>query len=377
MDSKVEGSLAEVSVIDISSTALASQILADKSSAADGMILDIGASSTAAVFYENGRIVQIRYLVFGGSHITQALSQDLSIGKDEAERKKIMGDYPANCATAEESCRHFCSELKNTIEYMKLNGSLRNHPARLTVTGGGALFIPLQKELESAFSLPIEVLDLMRLKQLEIDEDIRGQMQPQIMNTAIAAAMRISSGRKSFNFRQQDYAARNVLSNLKGQFKWAAAIAGTILLLAIVNQVLDYTIKTRRLDNIKKQISFIFKKDFPEAANVNNPVEQLKSKLAENKKTFDIYRGDSGTTVLNMLKEISGLIPASLDVVLYSLSYENNVILIKGEAKNVDDISAVKNELLKSRHFKEVATGSTSLAKESGKVNFDLRIEVK
>jgi general secretion pathway protein L len=374
---KVEGSLGKVSVIDISSTALASQILADKSSADCGIILDIGASSTAAVFYEDGRIIQIRSLAFGGSHITQALSQDLSIEIDAAERKKIQGDYPAGCNGVEDLCRHFCSELKNTIEYMKLNGSLRNNPAIMTLTGGGALFVPLQKELENSFSLSVEVLDLIRLKQLEIEEDIRSHMQPQIMNTAIAAAMRISSGRKSFNFRQQDFAAKNFLSNLKGQLKWAAVIAGTILLLAAVNQVLDFTIKTRRLDSIKNQISFIFKKDFPEAPNMVDPVPQLKTKLAENKKTFDFYKGDSETTVLNILKEISGLIPSSLDIVIYNMSYENNVILIKGEAKNVDDISAVKNELLKSRHFKEVTMGSTSLAKDSGKVNFDLRIEVK
>jgi Tfp pilus assembly PilM family ATPase len=374
---KVEGTLGKVSVIDISSTALATQIIADKSSAASGIILDIGAGSTAAVFYEEGRIVQIRSLAFGGSHITQALSQDLSLEPDKTEQKKIHGDYPDGCSRAEDLCRHFCSELKNTIEYMKLNGSLRNSPAIMTVTGGGSLFTPLQKELENSFSLSVEVLDLVQLKQLDVEDDIRSHMKPQIMNTAIAAAMRMSSGRKSFNFRQQDFAAKNILSNLKGQLKWAAVIAGIILLLAIVNQALDFTINTRRLDNIKKQISFIFKKDFPEAANMVEPVQQLKAKLEENKKTFDFYKGNSETTVLNLLKEISGLIPPSLDIVIYSLSYENNVILIKGEAKNVDDISAVKNELLKSRYFKDVAMGSTSLAKDNGKVNFDLRIEVK
>lgn len=374
---KVESNLGKVSVIDISSTVLASQILADKSSVSCGMILDIGAGSTAALFYENGKVVQIRSLAFGGSHITQALSQDLSTGIDEAEQKKIQGNYPEGCAGVEDLCRHFCSELKNTIEYMNLNGTLRSNPARITITGGGALFIPLQKELENSFALPIEVLDLIRLRQLEVEENVRSQMQPQIMNTAIAAAMRISSGRNSFNFCQQDFAAKNVLSNLKGQLKWAAVIAGIIILLAVVNQALDFTIKTRRLDNIKKQISLIFKKDFPESANMADPVQQLKTKLAEDKKTFDFYKGNSETTVLNMLKEISGLIPVSLDIIIYNLSYENNVILIKGEAKNVDDISAVKNELLKSRHFKEVTMGSTSLAKESGKVNFDLRIEVK
>ena len=39
---KVEGNLGNVSIIDISSTALASQILADKTSAVCGVILDIG-----------------------------------------------------------------------------------------------------------------------------------------------------------------------------------------------------------------------------------------------------------------------------------------------------------------------------------------------
>ena len=87
------------------------------------------------------------------------------------------------------------------------------------------------------------------------------------MNTAIAAAMRTFAGRKSFNFRQGEFAAKNIGLNLKGQLKWAAVIAGIIFFLAIVNQVLDYSLKTQRLNNIKKQISLIFKKDFPEAQN--------------------------------------------------------------------------------------------------------------
>ena len=79
---------------------------------------------------------------------------------------------------ASEACRNFCLELKNTIEYMKLNGVLQNEPAQITVTGGGSLFIPLRKELENYFSSPVEVLDLIRSKQLEIEENIRSQLRP-------------------------------------------------------------------------------------------------------------------------------------------------------------------------------------------------------
>ena len=81
--------------------------------------------------------------------------------------------------------------------------------------------------------------------------------------------------------------------------------------------------------------------------------------------------------LVNILKEISGLISTSLDIMVYNLSYENGIILMKGEAKNVDDISAIKSELMKSKYFKEVTMGSTSLTREGGKVSFDLRIEVK
>jgi len=374
---KVEGNLGNVSIIDISSTALASQILAGKTSVACGVILDVGASSTAASFYENGAIVQIRSLAFGGEQITAALAQDLSVEKDAAEQLKIKANYPASCATVDAVCRHFCSELKNTIEYMKLNGSLQNDPAHITITGGGSLFVALQKELEISFSLPLEVLDLIRIKQLEIEENIRGECPPQIMNTAIAAATRAFAGRKSFNFRQGEFAAKNVRFNLNGQLTWAAVVVGLIFFLAIVNQVLDYSSKTKRLDSIKKQISLIFKKDSPETKIMVDPVQQLKTKLAENKKTFGFYKGDTGITVLNILKEISSLVPPSLDIMITNLSYENSMVSMKGEAKKTDDISVVRNELLKSRYFKDVTMGSTSLAKDGGKIDFDLRIELK
>ena len=52
-------------------------------------------------------------------------------------------------------------------------------------------------------------------------------------------------------------------------------------------------------------------------------------------------------------------------------------MIIKGEAAKMDDVTAVKNQLEKSKHFKNVSIGSTSLAREGSRVNFDLRMELK
>src|SRR5208337_1939185 len=195
---KVEGILGEVSIIDASPTALAAQIIDNKKTSVCGIILDIGHDSTTASFYEDDAIVHVRPLAFGGKHITAALAVDRFVDMDRAEQLKISKDYPEAAANACSACRNFCLELKNTIEYMKLNGVLRNEPAQIMTTGGGSLFIPLRKEIENFFSYPVEALDLVRTKQLDIEETIKSQFDPQIMNTAIAAAMRISAGRKSF-----------------------------------------------------------------------------------------------------------------------------------------------------------------------------------
>ena len=259
----VESNLGEVLVIDISSAALTSAILENKDAKACGVLLDIGASSTTAVFYENGTIVQLRSLAIGGNQMTAALAADMSAETREAELTKINADYSAAGAKVTDLCHKFCLELKNTIEFMKLNDILQSDLTSITLTGGGSLFPPLKKELENYFALPVETLDLARSKQIEIEGNLQGKYQPQIMNTALAAAMRAFAGKISFNFRQGEFAAKNVRIKLKEQLRWAAVVAGIIFFLAVVNQFLDYGIQTQRLNNIKKQISQIFKKNFP------------------------------------------------------------------------------------------------------------------
>ena len=373
----VESNLGEVLVIDISSAALTSAILENKEAKDCGVLLDIGASSTTAVLYENGTIVQLRSLAIGCNQIKAALAVDMSVETKEAELEKINADYGAAGAKVSDLCSKFCLELKNTIEFMKLNDIMQSDLTAITLTGGGSLFSPLKKEMEKYFALPVEIIDLAGSKQIEIAVNLEGKYLPQIMNTALATAMRAFTGNISFNFRQGEFAAKNLRIELKEQLRWAAVVAGIIFFLAVVNFFLDYGIQSQRLNNIKKQISQIFKKNIPEAQAMVDPVQQLKTKLAENKKSFGLYEGARDIPVVDLLKEISGLISTSQDIVITDFSYENTTVLIKGQAINIDDVSAIKNELAKSKYFKDVATGSTSLSKQGSKVDFDLRIELR
>jgi len=366
----VESNLGELSVIDISAAGLTSAMLESKDAKACGVLLDIGASSTTAVFYENGAIVQLRSLAIGGNSMAAVWANDMSAETKDADYSPT-GEKIANL------CSRFCLELKNTIEFMKLNDILQSDLTSITLTGGGSLFPPLKKELEDYFALPVETLDLAESKNIEIEGSLRGKYQPQIMNTALATAMRAFAGNTSFNFRQGEFAAKNTLINLREHLRLVAVVAGVIIFLVVVNLFLGYGLQNQRQNNIKKQISQIFKKNIPEAQTMVDPVQQLKTKLAENKKSFGLYEGARDIPVVDLLKEISGLIPTSQDIVITDFSYENTAVSIKGQARNIDDVSAVGKELAKSKYFKDVIIGSTSLSKQGTKVDFDLRIELR
>ncbi len=373
----VEEHLGEVSAIDIATAALALPLLEQKTTTDAGILLDIGASSTFAVFYENNAIVQIRSFAFGGNTITGALAGDLSCDQEEAEFTKIIAAYDTKTDGALAACREFCTSLTNTVEFMRINETLHSTPAQILVTGGGSLFKPLCDELEKAFGAPVAALDPARFGQLEIAEKLQNSYQPQIMNPALAAVKRASASRKSFNFRQGEFAARSVRGDLKKPLQLGVILAGIILFLVAVDLFLDYRLQAQQAGALKNQISLIFKKHYPQSAVMVDPVNQLRTKLAEDKKMYGIDNGGSGVTVLELLKDISGFIAPALDVVMTHLHYENNIVLLKGEAKKIDDVTSVKNELLKSRYFKNVTISSTSLAKEGTLVNFDLRIELR
>ncbi|MBP7230518.1 MAG: pilus assembly protein PilM [Syntrophaceae bacterium] len=374
--SAVETHLGSVLVIDIAASVLALPLLEQKSLTGCGMILDIGASSTCAVFYEKNALIQIRSFSFGGDVVTRVLADERHCSLQDAEQVKITDANAAKTGGTVEACRKFCLSLANTLEYMKLNDIFQSVPDRILLTGGGSLFSPLREELIRQIGIPVSDLDLGSSGQMQMEEKIRERYVSPVMNTALASVKRAFLSRKSFNFRQGEFAYRSVSISFKKLLIRGGMIAGILVLLAAADIFLSYQWQASRAADLKKQISIIFKKHYPSAAIMADPVQQLRTKLADDRKMYGLDSGTSGVTALEALRDLSGFIPSGLDVLITSVHYEGGKMLLKGEAKKIDDVTSVKNGLLKSKYFKNVAIGSTALSKEGDKVNFDLRIDM-
>lgn len=373
--SSVETHLGHVAAIGIGAAALTLTLLEQKKDAA-GLLLDVGKTTSVAVFYEKNSLIEIRAFAFGGQTLTDALARDLLCDAETAEQTKITAGYPAELPHTDEVCRQFCVELANTAEYLRLHQMLQTPLAQITVSGGGALYAPLCHHLEKSFGVPVDRLNLSSQNLAAVDDTAPRSAPPQILNTALACVKSAWSSKKSFNFRRGEFAAKNILTDFGTQLKRAAIVVAILLTLFCVSQALDYEAQSLQAKQLKKTIASILKKHAPSAVPMGDPVLQLKNKLAEERKTYGLDGASSGATVLELIRELSVRIPAERDIVVTHLHYENQLVLLKGEAGKIDDVTAVRDELSKSRYIQSVTLGATSLKKDGSKVDFDLRMEL-
>lgn len=331
------------------------------------VLLDIGADATTAVFAAPGRISFVRHYPFGGCNLPAA-------GEAAERREDTAGSGdPAHLAAS------FLGELSATMEALKWNEEWEGPLARFLLTGDGALGSPLAAHLQEYFAVPVEGLDLARVTGVTLDEAVRADWEPFLMDGALALALRAAEpGAGGLDFAR---AAREAgKGRLMGSrtVRWAAALAGGALLLAAADFSLGYHLARLRLERAKGLVTATFKQYCPEVARVVDPVQQLTVKVNEAKRLAAGLAGvRSGVTLIGMLREISQLVPPSIPVVIQSYLYDGDTVTIKGQTQNFEAVNAMKKALEQSRTFKEVGIRSSELGRKDGQVTFEMKLVMR
>lgn len=365
-----------LTAVDIDAVTVASWLILKNIAGSSEMILDVGARDTVVIFVRDGQIVQVRHYGFGGDVVSEAIARDRQISIDEAEQIKKAGEVIEG--EVSRVCQKFYDELKNTISSLLWHEILSTVPARILLTGGGALYKPVQDGISQCLSVPVEWIDIASSSEILMDDSIRKTWNGPVMNQALSLAVRSVKKNLGFNFNALELETQARYGHLKSYLKWGAVLGALGIVLLGAEIYLDYQYVRLQLQNLKNEIASEFRKISPETTRIVDPLQQLKTKITEARNiTLDLSQANSDTTVLDILKDISTLIPASTECLIMSFVYENNTIVMKGQAKNFDAVDTIKKELLKSKFFETITIGPTSLAKQGDKVDFDFRITMK
>ena len=368
----------EASIMDIDAVPVVSRLLTSYTDMTGcGLLLDIGAGDTTGVIFDKSGIINIRRFPFGGEKITKAIAKALKIEFSEAEKRKRLSDTDEAGEEISAMCGKFFSEVKNTLQSLSLKGHLKEDPAKLFLTGGGGLYLPLQKEMETFFSLPIEMVDISAADDIVMEKEAGKDWNPMLMNQALALAIRETKKNAGFNFARGEFGPKRKYEKFRKDFRWAAAIVFIILCAFGIDLYIDYHYDRAHLNKLKHEITDVFKKTCPEVTRIVDPVQQLKVRIAEARNSSSGLNGHgSEIRTLDIIKDISWLIPESTDFLITSFTFDSAAVKIKGETDNFNTVDNIKNSLSKSNYFKNVTISSATLIKKGSRVGVDLRIEL-
>jgi len=225
--------------------------------------------------------------------------------------------------------------------------------------------------------LPTRPVDLLAyLPKVEVPSRV-DNYTPWLLDNALALALVEAGGRSCPGFHRSSSPLRDYWIAYRAYIKVPAVMAAIVLLLGMSGVLVDNYVLNKQVNRLDSAIIDIYTQIFPESTRIASAIaaEQTRSRIAELKKSGD---GGQGAQKRNMdiLLEISRLIPADQEVVLDRLMTGDGSVTVSGETPAFNVVDDIKSRLAGSPLFKQVTIASANMDKAGSKVRFKLKIDL-
>jgi Tfp pilus assembly protein PilN len=179
------------------------------------------------------------------------------------------------------------------------------------------------------------------------------------------------------NLRQGDLGPRIDYRQVGREMRLTLALAGAALLLAVASLGARMALDARRATAAEERAHGLVALVLPDTPRTESPLAAMQEAVrgAERRAdTLGVYRGN--LSALDILTEISRLVPANLDVVFEELSIERQVIQIKGHSPSFGSVDQLRTGLAQFAPFSEITVGDITADARRGGQNFSVRISL-
>ncbi len=314
-------------VVDVDFMAIANTVLhaEPRLREASAIILDVGASKTVACYVQEGNLLAVRCIALGGDEFTGAISEELGVSFEEAERIKL-GESPGDGSLPDGSegvrraigsvLERFGTELDRTVRYF--SSQARGRTFNTVILSGGSASLPgLDSFLRETLSADVTVLspgDTIKTASTE-------PMPFPRFATAVGLALRgVGESLCLENFRQEEHAYSRPFRRLRKSLAISGALAlviAALLVFSLFSSLDRY--RGKELDIhllLQTKLRTVFPdKTAVDLTHMRNLLKQETDKLVP----FRELRRD--ISILDVLADLSARIPREMQVELTSLDY--------------------------------------------------------
>jgi hypothetical protein len=314
----------------------------------------------------------------GGLHLSEALAEDLRIDPEAAERTKceegILGrkHAPARASAVLERIAREILLLQDSLEQVTARaGSGRIDEVALC--GGSAQLAGLDAYLADHTGIPTFRLGYPREGT---GAGFVAGGSPVLFAPAIALALRgTAQARTRTNFRQDDFALRIDFERLRREFRWTGWLAAACVALGALSFGLDAWLTSSDSRRLERSGAALYGEVFPGQPAPENVIAALRNEvLSANERAafLGVYSGN--LSALDLLGEISRLVPPDLDVVFEELSIDRQTVRMRVFAKSFEAADRLGAELGKFAPFADARIGAIETDGKTGAKRFNVTI---
>lgn len=392
----MEGARIEPEVVDLDSSSPFYCFEATECDKRDGTvsIVDLGAKKTSVSIVKNGVLQFIRSIPIGGETITEAISKKFSVDLDTAEERKIKEGaiLLEDIEGEDETIEGDRGELKvsraivDTLNRLKKEIDLafsfyrtlysEEEVKEVLLTGGTSKIRNIDRYFEREFNIRTSLFN--PFQYLPGSMGNIGEDEKPIVAGALGLALRGAkrSGNR-VNFRKEEYRFEKKEADTRKSLTFIFIGLFLVFSLYIGNLFTKLYLKERRYAMLKAEIRQVFTETFPDVKNIVNEVQQMKSKIREEKDKDASIKGlQGGASLLDVLREVSIRIPAGKGVRIIKMRMNKENVSIVGEADSFDTVDKMNSSLRRSKLLKEVRIKDAKMSTRKGIVSFDLRISM-
>ena len=343
------------------------------------LLADLGHTKTTLCLLVAGQAVATRTVPVGGRDLTQALADDRGFSLEEAERAKCEEGIFGRDGTAPPQTAKVLDRLAR--EMVRTLGAIEEMLAAepldgITIFGGTALLGQLDSYIAAETGIPTERLGLPREGT---DEGLVAGGPPILFASAIALALRgTAQAQTQLNFRQDEFAVRVDLSQMLGAFRGTGWLLLATALLTLVGFSTGIVVESRRATGLEQQAERLYAEAFPNVPLPTDPMRALRQQVTTANEKADflgVYPGN--LSALDLLTELSGLVPRNLEISLEELSIDRQTVRMRVRGKSFRDADRLSAELAKFHPFASFRIGAIETDPKTGNKRFNVTISMK
>ncbi|MFP4039403.1 MAG: type II secretion system protein GspL [Desulfosudaceae bacterium] len=279
------------------------------------------------------------------------------------------------------------AQLHHTMLACQEANGIDFSPRVVYLAGPAEISRQARDALEKQLGLPVRTIDMRHqwqelrsatlmgtLAGTTIDDQPSGQ-PGQVDDSALGLVLLRLTRSPELNFRKGEFSVSGKWRQYRDVLTKTGLLAFLVLALGLSGYFYDLYRLRQQITTLDSRVINVFKECCPDTTRIVDPLPQLRSELKQLKEKSGMPEEVARSVyTIDILNDISRLIPPGTDVVVTRLVAGPQEVMVTGHTDAFNAVDTIKNRLGESPRFVTVEISSASMNKKDGRVHFKLRV---